>query len=127
MVLAVNNTPLIAEPRQHGWTPAEEDRLFRIVTSERLNGRTTTEQWQKIADRLAAEGAALGFKLRTASSVRHRAVKIDAYSRERIEPTAAVREVEAVHLASQRSFGEREAVNLIADVLKRVAKELRSA
>lgn len=119
------------QPRKHGWTPAEEDRLFRIVCSEKLTGRTTTTVWQKIADRLAAEGIALGFRLRTASSVRHRAVKIGAYSRERAPealPAAAVSAptpfaVERVN--GQATFAATELRNELADVFEAFAKKLR--
>jgi len=104
--------------RQGGWTPQEEDRLYRIVKSENPNGGTTTEFWAKLADRLAGE---TGLPRRSASSVRHRATKLAAYSKRPEEKPA----VAVAPVVAQGSFGSVEARLLVADALERVAKELR--
>ncbi len=127
----VNGTA-VAERRQGGWTPPEENLLYRIVRSENLSGRTTTVAWERIADRLAAQGASLGFHRRSASSVRHRAAKIGAYSCERTsEPVNARDIVESTYRSGQRSFAapevKAEVGRAFVAILRRIADELEKA
>lgn len=122
--------------RFSGWTPNEENLLYRIVRSENLNGRTSTGAWQKIADRLAAEGASLGIRLRTASSVRHRAVKIGAYARDRVpsqqipDPVVVLPTNPPATLA-QASFAapevKAEVNRALVAILRKIADEMEAA
>lgn len=106
-----------------GWTDVEEARLLKIVLAAGLrSGRTTNEQWQSVADVLARDGQTLGFPRRTGSSCRQRASKLGVYQHThgKIEPEVAT--VQPV----QRSFGEIEVKHLLADILDRIAAELRA-
>lgn len=117
---------MASESRQFPWSLAEENCLYRIVHSENLSGRTTTEAWSRIAGRLATEW---GFPLRSASSVRHRATKIRAYSRDRNQTPEPVVVTAPPATLGQATFAAPEIRSLIADAFERacsaIVKELR--
>lgn len=104
------------------WSSQEEDRLFRLVRSENLSGRTTTATWEKIADRLAASGMAQGFKRRSASSVRHRASLLKAYDRNGVASEAAPAPVVQQTFAAPEV--KAEVSRALVATLRRIADEM---
>jgi hypothetical protein len=106
-----------------GWSELEEALLVKAVAALNLRaGRSTKEQWDRVAGELARDGR---FARRTGSSCRHRAVKLGVY--QQLPPLPPPAPAPEPATPAQRSFGEKEAAHLIAAVLERIAEELRRA
>lgn len=117
--VAANNGQSHAITGTH-WTSVEEGMLQAIVQRANLPKRVTTEHWQEIADQLAVAGQVMGLPLRTGSGCRNKAASMGLLGQ--TKPVLV-----AVPIAAQGTFGSLEAKLLIADVLERIAKELRGA
>lgn len=128
MDLATNLTGDIA-PRSSrgGWSDVEEARLVKIVLAHNVrSGRSTSEQWDRVADELARDGKALGFPQRSGSSCRHRAAKLGVYAHSENGTREAV-----THVSLQSTFAapevKAEVRAQLAGALERIAEELRRA
>lgn len=111
------------------WSSVEEGMLQAIVQRSSLPRRSTTEQWEKIADDLARAGEPMGLPVRTASGCRNKARSMGLIPK---ATAPGVREVAALHVAAQSSFAapevKAEVGRAFVAILRRIADELeRSA
>lgn len=115
-----------ASPLSSGvaWSSVEEGMLQAIVQRSTLSRRSTTGQWEKIADDLARAGEPMGLPVRTASGCRNKARSMGLIPKATLP---GVREVEALHVAAQSSFAAPEIRNALAEVFEEFARKLRGA
>lgn len=114
------------------WSTKEEGALRDLLATKGVPHRPDAAFWREVAEEFAAVGEMLGFGSRTHEAVQHKALALGLYSstrsgRDKAQPRGwsdrPTGEIQAA--PRQGSFGALESKLQIADVLERIARELR--